>query len=70
MKISFTPQPDHNWHIGQIVHIISGPFVDFIGEIYEIRAEEKKLRVKIDFMGRKTPVELNFLQIEEIDESD
>jgi transcriptional antiterminator NusG len=63
-----TPEPE--WGLGQTVHIIAGPFVDFTGEIYEIRAEEKKLRVKVDLFGRKTPVELDFSQIEAIDEAD
>jgi transcriptional antiterminator NusG len=62
--------PEPEWYLGQIVHIIAGPFVDFTCEIYEIHRDEKKLRVHVDFIGRKTPVELDFVQVEAIDEVD
>jgi transcription antitermination factor NusG len=58
------------WYFGQTIHIISGPFVDFSGEIYEIHRVEKKLRVYVNFTGRKTPVELDFNQVETIDQTD
>jgi len=70
MKTTSSLLPVPEWHIGQTIHIIDGPFIDFTGEIYEIRAEQKKLRVKIDLFGRKTPVELEFSQVEAIDAVD
>lgn len=70
MKISSPPTPGPEWFFGQKIRIISGPFVDFTGEIYEIHMNEKKLRVYVDFMGRKTPVELDFSQVESMDKAD
>jgi transcriptional antiterminator NusG len=58
---------DDNWSINQRIEIIDGPFVGFKGVIYLIDREKKRLRVKINFYGRDTPVELNFSQIKPLD---
>jgi transcriptional antiterminator NusG len=50
--------------LGEIVKIIDGPFNDFLGNIEEIHEEKKKLKVNVKIFGRKTPVELNFMQVE------
>ncbi|HNO01358.1 MAG TPA: KOW motif-containing protein [Chitinophagales bacterium] len=44
--------------------ITDGPFNDFTGTIEEIMEDKKKLRVVVKIFGRKTPVELNFMQVE------
>jgi len=49
---------------GQKVHIIDGPFNEFIGVVDEIDMERAKVRVLVSFFGRETPVELDFLQVE------
>ena len=46
------------------VKITDGPFNDFTGTIEEIMEDKKKLRVVVKIFGRKTPVELNFMQVE------
>jgi transcriptional antiterminator NusG len=48
------------------VKIIDGPFNDFIGTIEEISNEKKKLKVVVKIFGRKTPVEVSFMQVEKI----
>jgi transcriptional antiterminator NusG len=48
------------------VKIIDGPFNDFVGTIEEINHEKKKLKVTVKIFGRKTPVEVNFTQVEKI----
>lgn len=50
--------------VGETVKIIDGPFNDFLGNIEEIYNEKKKLKVNVKIFGRKTPVELNFMQVE------
>jgi len=49
---------------GQSVKIIDGPFNTFSGLIEEIDEQKKKLKVTVKIFGRKTPVELSFMQVE------
>jgi transcriptional antiterminator NusG len=48
------------------VKITDGPFNDFIGTIEEINNEKKKLKVIVKIFGRRTPVEVSFMQVEKI----
>jgi transcriptional antiterminator NusG len=50
--------------VGERVRIIDGPFNDFRGNVAEIDMERTKVRVMVNFFGRETPVELDFLQVE------
>ena len=49
---------------GDRVRIVDGPFNDFRGTVDEIDMERSKIRVMVNFFGRETPVELDFLQVE------
>lgn len=49
---------------GQMVRIVDGPFMDFMGAVDEVYPERSKLKVLVSFFGRETPVELDFLQVE------
>lgn len=49
---------------GEPVKVIDGPFNGFSGVVEEINEEKKKLRVIVKIFGRKTPVELNYMQVE------
>jgi transcriptional antiterminator NusG len=49
---------------GERVRIVDGPFNDFRGTVSEIDMERSKIRVMVNFFGRETPVELDFLQVE------
>jgi transcriptional antiterminator NusG len=48
---------------GQQVRIVDGPFSGFVGTVYKVYTEEVKVRVMIDLLGRKTPIELDFFQV-------
>ncbi|MBN3034404.1 MAG: transcription termination/antitermination factor NusG [Bacteroidales bacterium] len=50
--------------VGETVTVIDGPFNSFSGVIEEINEEKKKLKVMVKIFGRKTPLELSFLQVE------
>lgn len=50
--------------VGETVKITDGPFNDFNGVIEEVYDEKKKLKVIVKIFGRRTPVELNFMQVE------
>lgn len=50
--------------VGESVKVIDGPFNNFTGVIEEINEEKKKLKVMVKIFGRKTPLELNYMQVE------
>lgn len=52
--------------VNEMVKITDGPFNDFTGTIEEVNDEKKKLKVIVKIFGRRTPVELNFMQVEKI----
>jgi transcriptional antiterminator NusG len=50
--------------VGETVKVVDGPFNSFSGVIEEINEEKKKLKVMVKIFGRKTPLELGFMQVE------
>ena len=58
--------PEIPFALGEHIRIKDGPFSDFTGVIDEINAERGKLKVLVSIFGRETPVELDFLQVENL----
>lgn len=52
------------YFVGESVKVIDGPFNGFNGVIEEVNDEKKKLKVMVKIFGRKTPLELSFMQVE------
>lgn len=52
--------------IGESVKVNDGPFNTFTGIIEEVNEEKKKLKVMVKIFGRKTPLELGFMQVEKV----
>ena len=52
--------------LGESVKVIDGPFNGFNAVIEEINEEKRKLQVMVKIFGRKTPLELNYMQVDKI----
>ena len=52
------------YNVDDTVKVIDGPFSGFSGVIEEVNTEKKKLKVMVKIFGRKTPLELGFMQVE------
>ncbi len=52
------------FYVGDTVKIIDGPFNTFTGSVEEVNEEKKKLKVTVKIFGRKTPLELSYMQVE------
>ncbi len=49
---------------GDLIKIIDGPFNNFSGTVQEVNEEKMKIKVMVSIFGRKTPVEIDFVQAE------
>jgi transcription termination/antitermination protein NusG len=49
---------------GDLVKIVDGPFNNFSGTVEEVNEEKMKIKVMVSIFGRKTPVEIDFVQAE------
>jgi len=52
--------------VGETVKVIDGPFNSFHAEIEGIDEQKKKLKLIVKIFGRKTPLELSFMQVEKV----
>ena len=52
------------FRMGDAVKVVDGPFNNFSGFVQEVNEEKMKLKVMVSIFGRKTPVELDFSQVE------
>jgi transcriptional antiterminator NusG len=52
--------------IGETIKVIDGPFNGFNGNIEKVNEEKRKLEVMVKIFGRKTPLELSYMQVEKI----
>jgi len=55
-----------DFKVGQKIRIVDGPFNDFIGVVAALDPDKSKVRVMVNFFGRDTPVELDFMEVEKV----
>ena len=58
------PKPKAVFSKGDKVRVIEGPFVNFTGTIEEVNPERGRLKVMVGLLGRLTPVEIEYYQVE------
>ncbi len=58
------PKPKVLFEPGEVVRVTDGPFNDFNGVVESVNYEKNRLRVAVQILGRSTPVELDFSQVE------
>ena len=61
-----TPSYKAEYSVGEAIKITDGPFNDFLGTVQSIDEEKGKVEVLLNFFGRETPVELDFLQVKKV----
>ncbi len=61
---TFRPKQDFNK--GEEVLVVSGPFASFKGSIEDIDIQKGKLRLSLEILGRFTPVDVDFAQVEKV----
>lgn len=59
-----TERTDTIFRAGDFIKIVDGPFNNFSGVIEEVHEEKMKIKVMVSIFGRKTPVEIDFVQAE------
>ncbi len=57
-------RPEMPFDSGDAVKVIDGPFNNFSGVVDEVFPDKLKVRVMVSIFGRKTPLELDYLQVE------
>ena len=55
---------DVPYAVDDTVKVTDGPFSGFSGVIEEVDSQKHKLKVMVKIFGRKTPLELGFMQVE------
>jgi transcriptional antiterminator NusG len=55
---------DISFIVGETIKVINGPFNGFNGIIEDVNQEKKKLNVMVKIFGRKTPLELGYMDVE------
>ena len=58
------PRPKILFEPGEVVRVIDGPFKEFSGVVEKVNYEKNRLQVSVQILGRSTPVELDFVQVE------
>ncbi|MBI3986810.1 MAG: KOW motif-containing protein, partial [Lentisphaerae bacterium] len=53
---------------GEMVKINDGPFLNFEGRIEEVDPLRGKLKISVSIFGRTAPVELEYWQVERVEE--
>jgi transcriptional antiterminator NusG len=58
------PRPKVLFGPGEVIRVTDGPFNDFNGVVEQVNYDKSKVKVAVQILGRSTPVELDFSQVE------
>tara|TARA_B100000530_G_scaffold201595_1_gene128530 strand:+ start:1703 stop:2254 length:552 start_codon:yes stop_codon:yes gene_type:complete len=61
-----TEQINIPYVVGENIKVIDGPFNGFTGAIEKVNEDKRKLEVMVKIFGRKTPLELSYMQVEKL----
>ena len=56
-------KPEIPFTAGDAIRVVDGPFNNFSGVVDDVYPDKMKVKVMVSIFGRKTPVELDYLQI-------
>lgn len=66
MEEGTTVTDETEYDVGQEIHIIDGPFMNFNGVVAEVDNLKQKMTVTVLVFGRETSVALDFSQVEKV----
>ncbi|HAW49477.1 TPA: transcription termination/antitermination protein NusG [bacterium] len=52
--------------VNESVRVIDGPFTNFMGVIRDVDLKRERLHIMVNILGRATPLELEFYQVERL----
>ena len=52
--------------IGENVRVVSGPLENFVGSVVSFDTDQQKVKLVVEMFGRKTPVELDFIEVQKL----
>ena len=63
------PKTKIEFEKGENVRVTGGPFATFTGMVDMVNEDKGKLRVLVSIFGRSTPIELDFTEVEKVEEA-
>jgi transcriptional antiterminator NusG len=57
-------EPLVDYKVGEQVRVKSGAFANFTGEVEEVNADKRKIKLSVSIFGRPTRVEVDFNEVE------